>query len=135
MSKAITRLNPPILPDAGNAGYSQISTVEPGRLAFISGQVAWRPEGEPVPETLGEQTEIVIANAKAALNAIGARPRDIVMIRVYIVDLKPEMVGEAMERLGRFLEGTQPSLTGIGVASLAGPDLKIEMEMVVRLPD
>jgi BREX system Lon protease-like protein BrxL N-terminal len=26
---------------------SQITTVAPGRLAFISGQVAWRPGGEP----------------------------------------------------------------------------------------
>ncbi len=30
---------------------------------------------------------------------------------------------------------TAPSLTGIGVAALALPDLQIELELTVRLPD
>jgi enamine deaminase RidA (YjgF/YER057c/UK114 family) len=30
-------------------------------------------------------------------------------------------------------DGAQPSITGVGVASLAAPDLKIEMELTVRL--
>src|SRR5690606_8474915 len=40
MADAIKRVNPETLPDAGRAGYSQISIVEPARLAFVSGQVA-----------------------------------------------------------------------------------------------
>lgn len=38
MTQTITRMNPGSLPDAGQAGYSQISIVEPGRLAFVSGR-------------------------------------------------------------------------------------------------
>ncbi len=66
MTQKIVRLNPPSLPDASQMGYSQISIVEPGRMAYISGQVAWRPDGEPVPDSLAEQMKIVSQNALAA---------------------------------------------------------------------
>lgn len=133
MTQMLHRLNPPSLPDAGPLGYSQITTVEPGRLAFVSGQVAWRASGEPVPHSLGEQAKLVCANAKAALDAIGAAPHDIVILRVYMTDLTPDRIGEAMPHITAFLEGALPSLTGVGVAALAGPDLQMEMEMTVRL--
>lgn len=32
-------------------------------------------------------------------------------------------------------EGAQPCVTGVGVEALAAPDLQVEMELVVRLPD
>lgn len=47
----LTRLNTTTLPDLGAAGYSQITTIEPGRLAFISGQVAWRREDGTTPSS------------------------------------------------------------------------------------
>ena len=134
MAQPIVRLNPPSLPDAGALGYSQISVVEPGRLAFVSGQVAVRPDGAPVPASLVEQTKIVGANIKSALEAIGATPQDIVMARVYMVDLTPERLDEMMPHLLAAFDGTQPSLTGVGVVALAGPDLQLEMELVVRIP-
>ncbi|WP_193171869.1 RidA family protein [Nisaea nitritireducens] len=135
MTQSITRLNPPSLPDAGEMGYSQISIAEPGRIAFISGQVAWRPNGEPVPESLTEQMEIVAINAKAALDAIGATPQDVLIARVYLVNLTPERLEELMPPFLAIFEGAQPSVTGVGVAALAAPDLQVEMEMTVRLPD
>ncbi|MGH6763997.1 MAG: RidA family protein [Phyllobacterium sp.] len=70
MSQSITRMNPPNLPNSAQMGYSQISIVEPGRMAYVSGQVAWRPNGEPVPSDLVEQARIAAANAKAALDAL-----------------------------------------------------------------
>lgn len=135
MTQKITRLNPPSLPDAGALGYSQISIVEPGRMAFISGQVAVRPGGEPAPASLVEQAGIVMSNAKAALDALGATPHDIAILRIYVVDLTPQRLEESMPPLLAMLGGAQPSITGIGVAALAGPDLQMEMEMTVRLPD
>ena len=131
---ALTRLNPPALPDAGAVGYSQITTVEPGRLAFISGQVAWPRDGGPTPVALSEQTKLVVQHAKAALEAVKASPHDIVMVRVYMIDLRSETKAEVMAQLVEFFEGAQPCMTDIGVAALAAPDLQIELEMVVRLP-
>lgn len=40
MAQAQARLNPPSLPDASVVWFSHITIVEPGRLAFVSGQVA-----------------------------------------------------------------------------------------------
>lgn len=134
MTQTITRLNPPSLPNAGNAGYSQISITEPGRLAFISGQVASHADGTPTPPTLLEQTEVVVGNLDAALAAIGATPDDIALLKIYVVDMTPERMEGSMPLLMAFLDGAQPSLTGIGVSALAGPDLQLEIEMVVRLP-
>ena len=135
MAQSLSRLNPPNLPDAAAAGYSNITTVEPGRLAFISGQVAWRRDGGPVPSGLAEQAAIVVENARAALDAVGASPADIIIARVYLVDLTSERMGVLMPHIHALFDGAQPSLTGVGVAALAAPDLQLEIEMTVRLPD
>jgi enamine deaminase RidA (YjgF/YER057c/UK114 family) len=116
-------------------GYSQISIVEPGRMAYISGQVAWRPNGEAVPESLAEQMRIVSVNAKAALDAVGATPYDVVIARIYMVNLTSERLEEVMPPFLATFEGAQPCVTGVGVEALAAPDLQVEMELVVRLPD
>ena len=54
-------------------------------------------------------------------------------MRLYMVDVQPEAQAVAMGKLMAFLDGAQPSLTGIGVAALAMPELLIEIEMVVQI--
>lgn len=135
MTKPIIRLNPATLPNAGEMGYSQISIVEPGRMAYISGQVAWQPGGLAVPKGLVEQMTIVSRNAKAALDAVGATPHDVVIARIYMVNLTPERLEELMPPFLSTFEGAQPCVTGVGVEALAAPDLQVEMELVVRLPN
>lgn len=133
MLNALTRMNPPTLPDAGEVGYSQITIAEANRLAFVSGQVASDTQGSPVPETLEAQVEQVISNLTAALKAVNASTHDIVQMRIYVMELNDEAMAITMPQITRFLDGAQPSLTGIGVAALASPALKIEVEMVVQV--
>lgn len=135
MTQPIIRLNPSTLPDTSGIGYSQISVVEPGRMAWVSGQVAWRADGTPVPAGLAAQMEVVAGNVRAALADLGAGPDDVVMARVYVVDLTPERLDEMMPGFRALFGTAQPSVTGIGVAALAAPELQIELELVVRLPD
>ena len=127
-------MNPPTLPDAGRVGYSQISVIPPGPLAFVSGQVPWRRDGGAVPADLEEQTGVVVENLSHALSALDARPEQIAQVRIYMTELRPETQEVVMTRLAAFLGGAQPSLTGIGVSALAAPDLQLEIEMVVSLP-
>lgn len=134
MTQALARLNPSSLPDVSAVGYSQITVVEPGRLAFVSGQVASRPGGGPTPSGLVAQVQLVVENARAALDALGASAQDLVMVRVYMVDLTPARLEEGMPHLMALFDGVRPSLTGVGVAALAGPGLQVEVEMIVRLP-
>lgn len=88
-----------------------------------------------MPGTLAEQVAIVTDNLSAALGALKATTQDIAQMRIYAVDLNPESMGIGMAVIGKFLNGAQPSLTGIGVSALAAPGLLIEVEMVVRVPD
>lgn len=135
MSSSVNRMNPSTLPDAGKVGYSQISVAHPGPLAFVSGQVAWDATGGAVPESLAEQTAVVVKNLRIALDALDAKPDDIVQMRIYVTDLQPQTQEVAMGQIIQFLDGAQPSLTGVGVAALAATELQIEVEMVVRIPD
>ena len=134
MKPAIVRMNPSTLPNAAEMGYSQISIVEPGRMAYVSGQVAWRPNGEPVPVNVAEQMKIVATNAKAALDALGATPEDIVIARCFMIDLTPERLNQVFPPLLEMLNGAMPCITGVGVAALAAPELQVELELTVRLP-
>jgi len=127
-------MNPPALPDASKVGYSQISIVESGRLAYVSGQVALRPDGTPPPASLAEQARIVAANARSALEALGAQPADIAIARCFVTDLTPERLEEGFTPILEMLDGAQPCVTGVGVAALASPDFQIELELTVRLP-
>jgi enamine deaminase RidA (YjgF/YER057c/UK114 family) len=104
-------------------------------MAYVSGQVAWRPDGEPVPADLAEQMKIVAANAKAALHALGATPENIVIARCFMTDLTPERLNRIFPPLLELFNGAKPCITGVGVAALASPDLQVELELTVRLPD
>ncbi len=55
------------------------------------------------------------------------------MTRVYVVDLTPERLEKLMPHLLELFDGSQPSLTGIGVSALAAPDLQLEVEMIARV--
>ncbi|WP_036370273.1 RidA family protein [Mycolicibacterium austroafricanum] len=134
MSRPIQRINPPQLFDSTANHHSQGSVVEAGKLAFFSGQVAWSPSCPTAPSSLAEQARMVTANLQVCLDSVGATRDDIAMARIYVVDLTPERLEEAFPALGEFFGSSLPSLTGIGVQALAGPELQIEIEMVVRVP-
>ena len=85
-SASVSRRNPPTIWDMASGGYSQISVAEPGRLAFLSGQVAWLPSGGESTKDIAGQAKIAAANLAAALEELGASGQDIVMLRVYVVD-------------------------------------------------
>ncbi len=130
---APTLLNPSSLPHTETIGYSQIAVAHTGRLAFVSGQVAAGVETHTAPKDFDAQAGLVIQNLSKALLALSATPHDIVQLRIYVVDLTPARVETAMSKLRSFLEGAKPSLTGVGVSSLASPDYLIEIEMIVQL--
>lgn len=129
MPDLVTKVNPPTLPDALAMGYSQISTCTPGKLVFISGQVAWRPDGSPVPEDLCAQAEIAMANVVHALDAVEATPENITSVRMYVVNPEPDDWMKVAEAITPFFNGVTPCFTAIGVTALGGPGLRIELEV------
>ena len=56
------------------------------------------------------------------------------MMRVYVVDATTEAFQQVLTALREMLEDAMPSMTTIGVQALYAPEIKVEIEMVVRLP-
>lgn len=133
MNTSHERLNPDTLPDAGTMGYTQVVVAQPGRMVFVSGQVAWSADDAPVPDGHGAQAERVAENLGRALEAAGATSADVVSIRVFVVGLTPETMQALMPPFMALFGGPMPAVTGIGVTSLASPDLLVEVEAIAVL--
>ncbi len=129
MSEILEKVNPPTLPNAPALGYSQITTCTPGKLIFISGQVAWRPDGSPVPDSLTDQAKIAMENVIHALEAVDATVANITSVRMYIADPSPEDFQTVIPVFQPYFDGIIPTFTALGVTMLAGENLKIEIEV------
>ncbi|WP_174298095.1 RidA family protein [Sphingomonas bacterium] len=126
----ISRINPPSLYDSVGYGFSHATLQEGGRTLYLAGQVAWDATGEVVgPGDLAAQTRQVLANLKAVLAEVGATPADIVALRTFVVDHRPDKLGIVLPEIGAFYAGAAPAPnTFIGVAALALPEFLIEIE-------
>ena len=133
-SASVSRRNPPVMWDMASRGWSHISIAEPGRLAFLSGQIAAAPGFKEVPEDIAGQAKLATASLAIALQDLEATSQDIVMLRVYVVNATSEAFGQAMTPLREMLGDAMPSITTIGVQALYTTEIRVEIEMVVRLP-
>jgi len=133
-SSSVSRRNPAKMWDMASRGWSHISVAEPGRLAFLSGQIAAAPGTQEAPKDIAGQAKLATASLAAALEDLGATAQNIVMLRVYVVDATSEVFGQAIAPLRELLGDAMPSITTIGVQALYSPEIKVEIEMVVRLP-
>ncbi|MDR3635471.1 MAG: Rid family hydrolase [Isosphaeraceae bacterium] len=133
-SSSVSRRNPPTMWDMASGGFSQISVATPGRLAFLSGQIAATPGSEDVPKDLAGQAKLATASLAAALKELVASAQDIVMLRVYVVNATTEAFQQVFTPLRELLGDAMPSITTIGVQALYTPEIKVEIEMAVCLP-
>ncbi|HEY6394378.1 MAG TPA: RidA family protein [Candidatus Binataceae bacterium] len=114
-------------------GYTHVVSVEaPGKILFISGQVAIDKEGNIVGKgDLKAQVKQAAENLKAALAGAGASPSDIVKTNTYIVNYKQSDYAAMREvRSTLFDSENLPASTLIGVTSLAVDGLLVEMEAI-----
>jgi len=76
------------------------------------------------------QAEAAYENVRIALASAGAEPKDIVRMRTYIVDYKPDYLEPfGLATAAFFGDHPPPAATLIGVASLAMPEFMIEIEV------
>ncbi len=121
---------------APGTGYSHVVVTSPGKLVFISGQVARDAKGNLVgKDDLKAQTEQVFANLKTALAAAGATFDDVVKLNWYVKGYKAEYLPVIREVRDRYVsKSNPPASTLAGVAALATDDYLIEVEAVAALP-
>lgn len=123
-------INPKELFDSVQFGFSQVVVCEPGKMVFISGQVAWDENCNLIGgRDLGAQTQKAIDNLRIAMESVGGTLDNIVALRIYKVDYKMEDGAIISEVLKRNFGGVSPPVsTWISVNGLANAGFLIEIE-------
>ena len=99
-------------------------------LVFVSGQVGRDGKSGVAPADIAGQTRICLENVKALVERAGASLDDALKATIYMTDMAGEFA--AMNEVFRtFFPGTPPARSTVGVAHLAKPDLRIEMDFIV----
>lgn len=83
-------------------------------------------------DDVAAQTRQVLINLQRILEAAGASFADILKVTVYLTDVNDrEKINPVRQE---FFGDAKPASTLIGVAALAIPDMKVEIEAIVGLP-
>jgi len=125
VSREVVRTESAPAPFQG-APYSQ--AVKANGLVFVSGQLALRPgEKELVPGGIAEQTEQVLANLRAILEAAGSGLDRLVKTTVFLQDLGD--FAAMNEVYARHVPETPPARSTVEVARLPSGAL-VEIEAI-----
>jgi enamine deaminase RidA (YjgF/YER057c/UK114 family) len=134
---SISRSNPDTMVDPALFGYTQVVTVNNGRMIFLAGQGPTKlNEKSPGPDDLKGQAANAVDNILLALESVGAGPENLVYLRVNVVDYNPKMLIDIAPELQRLTPegGKPPASVFVGVSSLVLPSTRIEIESVAAVP-
>ncbi|WP_158821763.1 RidA family protein [Granulicella sp. S156] len=115
------------------AGYSQVAEVKSGKLVYIAGQIPFDQEGNLVgKDDFLSQAEQVFKNLKAAVEAAGGTPEDIVKLNYFCVEsVDPSLTPGILAVRDRFVNVAAPPIsTFVVVKRLVRPEWLIEIEAV-----
>ena len=111
--------------------YSQ--GIVAGSLLFTAGQAALDPSsGALVEGGIEPETERVMANLTAVLDAAGCGWGDVLKATVFLVDMAEFAAMNAI--YGRFVSDPPPARSTVGVAALP-KGARVEIEVIARLRD
>ena len=116
-------------------GFSQVVIATGKKMVFVSGQTAWDAKKNIVGgDSVLEQAREAFRNLEKAMEAAGGTLKDVVALRIYVVDYQAESgtaVGIALREF--FSPENPPASTWIGVSALAVPEFLIEIEATAVL--
>jgi enamine deaminase RidA (YjgF/YER057c/UK114 family) len=118
-------------------GYHHVTVVEAGRLAFLAGQCPLDVDGTLIGPGVLEQADQVAANALAVLEAVGAKPSDVVRSVIYVVSGDNQILGAVWRRLNEspLAPAFTTASTLLGVASLGFTGQLVEVDLTAALGD
>ena len=114
------------LPKAGGH-YSQC--IEHNGTLYISGQLPVEWETRTIPESIEEQTELVLQHIDLVLQSSGAERRDVIQCRIYITDV--EYWGKVNEIYASYFGDHKPVRCIVPVPALHY-GCKIEIEAIAQ---
>jgi enamine deaminase RidA (YjgF/YER057c/UK114 family) len=133
-TESVRYINPDSLNN--NPAFSNVVVVEGNvKTVHISGQDAINASGEIVGKgDIVAQTEQILANVRAALEAGGARPEHIIKWNIYVVEGQSLQTGFAAFQNAWPEVPNPPAITVVFVSGLAHPDFLVEMDAVAVVP-
>ena len=125
-------VNPQTLFPSLPHGFSQVVVASGRKTAYISGQTAWDAKKRLVGgASLLEQSRQALRNLQTAVEGAGGTLKDVVALRIYVVDYQAGSAGAISSALKEFFSSeTPPASTWIGVAALAVPGFLVEIEAI-----
>jgi 2-iminobutanoate/2-iminopropanoate deaminase len=130
ISTGFTLIDPPGVAPAST--YSHVSRA--GGFIYVAGQIAKDEAGNWVGlGDAGAQAKQVYVNIGRCLASAGATARDVVKISTILVD-RADRDAVTAERLA-FFGDHRPPHTGIIIAGLGSPEVRVEVEVVAYAPE
>jgi 2-iminobutanoate/2-iminopropanoate deaminase len=128
-------INPPSVFATVEYGFSQAVVASGTRTLYVSGQTAWDSQKRLIGGTdLEAQARQALTNLRAVVEAAGGTLADVVSLRVYVVDYRPDKAAPVGRAIRQFFSGElKPASTWVGVAALGDPGFLIEVEATAVL--
>lgn len=108
-----------------------------GGFLYLSGQVAYDEDGEIVG--IGDviaQSEQCFNNIKDVIGRVGASMTDIIKLTTFFaVPLTMDVTLQYWDVRKKFFGDYKPASSGLQVSALIVPEILIEIEAIVRMPD
>lgn len=104
-----------------------------GQTIYVAGQVARDGQGQLLcPDDAAGQSEQVYANLRAVLKEAGTDLQHVVKVTTYLTHAS-DSAAVTQARLRAF-GGHRPPHTGLIVAGLGAPEVRVEVEVIAVLP-
>jgi 2-iminobutanoate/2-iminopropanoate deaminase len=103
MNSKMTIINTPKMPKA-NGHYSQC--IEHNGILYLSGQLPINPKSKTPPNSIEEQTDLVLKNIETLLNEAGSSKNKVLQVRIYISNIK--LWDKVNDRYSFFFEEHKP---------------------------
>ena len=131
----VTYINPEGL--LKNPAFTNVVTVTgPAKTIYIGGQDAVDASGNIVGKgDLKAQTEQILKNIQAALEAAGARPEHVVKWNIYVLQGQSVQEGYAAFQSVWGTAPKPPVITVVFVAGLGHPDFLAEIDAIAVVPE
>lgn len=112
-------------------GPYSLGVIGEGKFLFVSGQIPFNPRtGKVEFGAIEEQTELVLNNIKAIVEAAGAKMENAVSCRVYLNSFTKENFNRMNGVYQKYFGGNSPARSTIG-AQLNGIEVEIDCVVVM----
>ena len=122
----------PIIPSGVSPNPNLSPGIRVGDFLFVSGHVGVDADGNVVGDCEAQSRQ-VMASIRSVIEAAGGRMEDVAKITCFLTNMD-DYPAYAKVRLETW-PSNPPASSTVGVSALVRPELVVEVEAIVRMPD